>query len=60
MSWLDGTLDRKALLDKLWLLLKSKDALVVPNGDETAARHELRLRLEENLEKLATLGLLVA
>ncbi|PYJ79720.1 MAG: hypothetical protein DME22_25055 [Verrucomicrobia bacterium] len=59
LSWLDGTLDRKALLERVWFLLESKKALVVPNGDETAARREIELSLENNLEKLARLGLLV-
>ena len=60
LSSLDGTLDRKALLEKLWRLLESRNALVIPHGDESAARRELQLKLEENLEKLARLGLLVA
>jgi len=59
LSWLDGTLDRSALLEKLWLLLKSKDALIMPSGDEAAARREIELNLEQNLTKLARLGLLV-
>src|SRR5439155_21852210 len=53
LSWLDGTLDRKALLEKLWFLLESNKALVIPNGDETAARREIELGLQNNLEKLA-------
>ena len=60
LTWLDGTLDRKALLEKTWQLLKSKDALILPEGNETAARQELATKLERNLEKLAGLGLLVA
>ncbi len=59
LSWLDGTLDRKALLERIWILLESKKALVIPNGDETAARRAIELSLENNLEKLARLGLLV-
>jgi SAM-dependent methyltransferase len=59
LIWLDGTLDRKALLVKLWDLLKSKDALILPDGNETAARQELEQKLEQNLQKLAGLGLLV-
>lgn len=58
LTWLDGTRDRAALLEKLWLFLKSKDALVLPDGDEQAARSELEANLEKNLEKLARLGLL--
>jgi SAM-dependent methyltransferase len=60
LKWLDGTLDRQELLEKLWLLLKSKDALRIPDGDEAAARRQLQLELEANLAKLARLGLLVA
>jgi SAM-dependent methyltransferase len=58
LTWLDGTLDRTALVEKLWHFLKSKDALVLPDGDEQAARRELEANLEKNLEKLARLGLL--
>jgi SAM-dependent methyltransferase len=59
LSWLDGTLDRKALLEKLWGFLKAKNALIVPNGDEAAARREIELNLEQNLQKLARCGLLM-
>jgi SAM-dependent methyltransferase len=58
LSWLDGTQDRDALLEKLWLLLKSRNALVIPDGNELAARRAIESKLEENLEKLARLGLL--
>jgi hypothetical protein len=60
LQWLDGTLDRQALLEKLWLLLKSKDALRIPGGDEAAVRRQLQSELETNLAKLAKLGLLIA
>jgi len=60
LRWLDGALNRPELLEKLWLLLKSKDALRIPDGDEAAARRQLQLELEANLSKLAKLGLLVA
>lgn len=60
LAWLDGTLDRKALLEKIWQLLKSKEALILPDGNENAARQDLATKLEQNLEKLARLGLLVA
>jgi SAM-dependent methyltransferase len=60
LQWLDGTLDRRELVEKLWLLLKSRDALRIPGGDEAAARRQLQLDLEANLSKLAKLGLLVA
>jgi len=59
LTSLDGTLDRKALLAKLWLLLKSRNALVVPDGDEIATRRNIEMEMEKNLEKLARLGLLV-
>ena len=58
LTWLDGTLDRKALLEKLWGFLESKKARALPDGDESAARRELEANLENNLEKLARLGLL--
>jgi methyltransferase-like protein len=59
LLWLDGTLDRNALLVKLWDMLKSKDALILPGGNETVARQELATKLDQNLQKLADLGLLV-
>ncbi|MEY2429878.1 MAG: hypothetical protein QOJ40_2763 [Verrucomicrobiota bacterium] len=59
LLWLDGTQDRKALVEKIWQLLESRKALVVPEGNETAAREDLAAKLEKNLEKLAGLGLLV-
>jgi|ERR1700722_8354179 len=60
LRWLDGTLDQAELLEKLWLLLKSKNALRIPDGDEAAARRQLQSELEANLAKLAKLGLLIA
>lgn len=60
LSWLDGSLDQKELLEKVWLLLKTKDALILDDGKETAARRKVELTLVKNLEKLARLGLLVA
>lgn len=60
LLWLDGTCDRKTLLDKLWDLLQSKAVLVKSDADKTAARHDLERNLAGNLEKLARLGLLVA
>lgn len=59
LSWLDGTNDRKALLEKLWQLLQSNNALQVPDGNETTARRDLGSQLEANLAKLARFGLLV-
>jgi hypothetical protein len=60
LTSLDGTADRPMLLNKLWHLLKSKNALEVPDGDEAQARRNLEVELEKNLQKLARLGLLVA
>jgi hypothetical protein len=59
LMWLDGTLDRKALLEKLWGFLESRRASALPDGDEPAARRDLETSLEQNLEKLGRLGLLV-
>jgi len=59
LTWLDGTTDRTALAEKLWAFLKAKQALVLGEGGETAARRELAAKLEENLAKLLKLGLLV-
>jgi SAM-dependent methyltransferase len=59
LSWLDGTLDRQQLCDRLWSFLKAKGALILPNGDEAAARREIELNLEQNLQKLARCGLLM-
>jgi len=57
---LDGTLDRAAILDRLWELLASKGALEYVPGQEESARRSLAVKLDENLETLAKLGLLVA
>lgn len=58
LSSLDGTLTHGALVEKLWDLLKSKNAL--PQGDgETSQRHQIESDLVRNLEKLARMGLLV-
>jgi SAM-dependent methyltransferase len=59
LSWLDGTLDRNQLFEKLWSFLKSKDALILADGDEAAGRREIKLNLEQNLQKLARYGLLM-
>jgi SAM-dependent methyltransferase/methyltransferase-like protein len=58
LSCLDGTRDHAALADEICRVLKSKNALVVPNGDEAAARRTIEIELEKNLEKLARMGLL--
>ncbi len=59
LLWLDGTLDRRALLAKIWGLLKSRGAIAAAPEAEAAARREIEAKLEENLRKLARLGLLV-
>jgi len=59
LAWLDGTLDRKGLLEKLWDYLKAKKALIVSNGDEAAAQRDVELNLDQNLRKLARWGLLM-
>ncbi len=59
LTALDGTLNRAALVEKVMDLLKSKNALIVKAGDETAARGMVERELQNNLEKLAGLGLLV-
>ncbi|HEX4263462.1 MAG TPA: class I SAM-dependent methyltransferase [Verrucomicrobiae bacterium] len=58
LSCLDGTRDHQALAEKIWQLLKSKGALAVPDGNETAARHAVETELAGNLKKLARMGLL--
>ncbi len=59
LSSLDGTLDRPALLEKLWQLLASKNALQFQDQDESAVRKKVGADLARNLEKLASIGLLV-
>jgi len=55
---LDGTLDHHALVERLWQLLKSKNALTAQD-DEDLLRRKVEADLETNLAKLARLGLLV-
>ncbi len=59
LCWLDGTVDRNTLVERLGLLLKSKNAPAAVGVDEAARRKELELKLNNNLEKLARLGLLM-
>jgi SAM-dependent methyltransferase len=59
LIWLDGTLERKALLEKLWAFLQTKKSQALPSDDEAAARRDLEANLDKNLEKLARLGLLL-
>jgi hypothetical protein len=59
LGCLDGTLDRAALQKKVWDFLKSRNALVDDAESQPGARLELEAKLEENLGKLARLGLLI-
>ncbi|MSU60224.1 MAG: methyltransferase domain-containing protein [Pedosphaera sp.] len=59
LAWLDGTCDRKILLEKLWKLLEEKNALIVKDENPEAARRSLAAELDKNLLKLARFGLLV-
>ena len=59
LQWLDGTADRKALVEKLWRFLEKRKALVV-DGDVESTRKALEAQLDLNLEKLARMGLLVS
>ena len=56
---LDGTRDRTALMEELVRFLKSKNALARPGQDEAQTRRQIADELEQNLAKLARLGLLV-
>jgi len=58
LGWLDGTRDRKALVEELLRWLESKNPAVA-SGNGEAARRELEMSLEKNLTKMAKLGLLV-
>lgn len=60
LSALDGTLTHRALSEKIWNLLKSKNSLVAEPHGEEALRTKVEAELELNLKKLAQLGLLVA
>ena len=58
LQWLDGTADRKVLLEKLWTFLNEKQALITDGGVESA-RTALESQLDANLQKLARMGLLM-
>lgn len=60
LTWLDGSLDRNQLIEKLWEWLRAKDALATNGEDETAARNKIATELERNLAKLSRIGLLTA
>ena len=56
LSCLDGTRDHPALVEEICNMLKSKSAL--RDSDENAARRAIETELQENLKKLARMGLL--
>jgi methyltransferase-like protein/SAM-dependent methyltransferase len=60
LTWLDGTHDHAALTEKLWELLRSKNALNNLEGNERKTREMLAGELDKNLKKLARFGLLVS
>jgi methyltransferase-like protein/2-polyprenyl-3-methyl-5-hydroxy-6-metoxy-1,4-benzoquinol methylase len=57
LTALDGTRDRTALVEELLPLLQSQSPL--PPDQADAMRHEIKSKLEPNLETLARLGLLI-
>lgn len=57
LAWLDGSLDRSALANRLWEFMKTRRALK-ENSSETEARRDLETQLDQNLQKLARVGLL--
>jgi hypothetical protein len=59
LSWLDGTRTREELLQMLWEFLQEKNALDMKGKPEAAVRRDLAAKLEQNLRKLARMGLLV-
>ena len=58
LMWLDGTLDRTQLVEKVWDLLKTNNALSAGAGGDDQAQKAVAAKLEDNLLKLAKLGLL--
>jgi methyltransferase-like protein len=59
LTWLDGTVDHNQLAERVWEFLKSKKALEIGAGGEKEARCAVAAKLEDNLSKLAKLGLLM-
>lgn len=57
LTWLDGTVDHNELAEKVWEFLKSKQALEIGPGGEKEARGAVAAKLDDNLNKLAKLGL---
>jgi len=57
LSSLGGALDHPAVPEKLWRLLKSKNALNVQDHDENALQQKVATDLEQTLEKLTRLVL---
>jgi SAM-dependent methyltransferase len=60
MASMDGTLDRAALVEKILSQLRAGHAPAPPEVDPAATRRKVELDLQNNLDKLARLGLLVA
>jgi hypothetical protein len=58
LTSMDGTLDRHALLEKIWQLLTSKNPLNARDQDQSDLRRQVEADLDRNLDKLARLGLL--
>ncbi|HEV2211513.1 MAG TPA: class I SAM-dependent methyltransferase [Verrucomicrobiae bacterium] len=56
---LDGTLEGPALKQAVWEFLRAKNALALGAGGEAEARRAMEAQLEQNLGKLARLGLLI-
>ena len=60
LIWLDGTMDRPALAEKIRALFQARDSQAFPDAEDPAMIQKIRQELEQNLAKLAGLGLLVA
>jgi len=60
LIWLDGTMDRPALSEKIRALFQARDTQAFSDPEDPATVQKIRLELEQNLAKLAGLGLLVA
>jgi SAM-dependent methyltransferase len=60
LAALDGTQDHAALVEKMLALLHAGAEGATTDSDAAATRSKVGLELQDNLEKLARLGLLVA
>ena len=60
LTWLDGHTDRAGLLQKIRQWSTDKDSTGDGEQGDAKEEHDLESRLEENLRKLARLGLLTA